>query len=93
MLKKTNFIYMKLALTSNVTFFKVWISYATNITYNTDVAYIFPQFIKCPLFYLLFFIWYQHLWFHITALFSTMHEKKHICLDFKFLVILLDFMH
>ena len=54
MLKKTNFIYMKLALTSNVTFFKVWISYATNITYNTDVAYIFPQFIKCPLFYLLF---------------------------------------
>ena len=38
MLKKTNFIYMKLALTSNVTFFKVWISYATDITYNTDIA-------------------------------------------------------
>ena len=29
---------MKLALTSNVTFFKVWISYATDITHNTDIA-------------------------------------------------------
>ena len=69
---------MKLALTSNVTFFKVLISYTADITYYTDIATSFLSILRAPFLTYFFHLISTPLVPYYGSVFYYAWEKTHL---------------